>query len=250
MESSCLRSMSVAVPATMCPAMLRRTWALSAAEFRRQFRDEIARNGGKSISVVKTEWSQPVTFQADFKRLGQGEFLGLILLPKSFGRQMSVGSGFVEGVLLFAKAAIDFSDNFPVEWGEPGFDKARHGGLAASMSRGFSQAGFDPLQCRHAFAFEVSFSRSSEDRLGSKAVLDSKSILHDPSQPVVLNFCHASKITNESPIRKLKNWDKPSLANLPNLSQNHFSSEGRVTRPHFSEAFYELGLYSSPLRYI
>jgi hypothetical protein len=30
MESSCLRSMSVAVPATMCPAMLRKMWALSA----------------------------------------------------------------------------------------------------------------------------------------------------------------------------------------------------------------------------
>ena len=29
-ESSCLRSMSVAVPATMWPAMLRKTWALSA----------------------------------------------------------------------------------------------------------------------------------------------------------------------------------------------------------------------------
>ena len=29
MESSCLRSMSVAVPATMCPAMLRKMWALS-----------------------------------------------------------------------------------------------------------------------------------------------------------------------------------------------------------------------------
>ena len=115
MESSCLRSMSVAVPATMCPAMLRKMWALSAGKFRRQFRDEIARDGGKGVSVVKTEWRQPVTFQADFERLGQGEFLGLIFLPKSFGGQMSVGSGFVQGVLLLAKAAIDFSDNFPVE---------------------------------------------------------------------------------------------------------------------------------------
>jgi len=33
MESSCFRSMSVAVPATMCPAMLRRMWALSAGSF-------------------------------------------------------------------------------------------------------------------------------------------------------------------------------------------------------------------------
>jgi hypothetical protein len=73
------------------------------------------------------------------------------------------------------------------------------------MSRGFPQTGFDPLQRRDAFAFEVSLSRSSEDRLGGKTVLNPESILHDPSQPVVLNFCHVSKITNESPVRKLKN---------------------------------------------
>ena len=106
-------------------------------KFRRQFRYEIARDGGKSISIVKTKGGQPVTFQTDFKRLGQGEFLGLIFLPKSFGGQMSIGSGFVQGILLLAKTAIDFNDNFLVECGEPGFDEARHGDLAASMSRGF-----------------------------------------------------------------------------------------------------------------
>ena len=84
--------------------------SLVRRKFRRQLRDEIARDGGKGVSVVKTEGCQPVTFQADFKRLGQGEFLGLIFLPKSFGGLMSVGSGFVQGVLLFAKAAINFSD--------------------------------------------------------------------------------------------------------------------------------------------
>ena len=88
---------------------------LVGRKFRRQFRDEIARNGGKSISIVKAERGQPVTFQANFERLGHGEFLGLIFLPKCFGGQISVGSGFVQGVLLLAKAAIDFSDNFPVE---------------------------------------------------------------------------------------------------------------------------------------
>jgi len=88
---------------------------LDRRKFWRQFRDEIARDGGKSVSVVKTEWGQPMTFQADFERLGQGEFLGLIFLPKSFGGQMSVGSGFVQGILLLAKTAIDFNDNFPVE---------------------------------------------------------------------------------------------------------------------------------------
>ena len=56
-----------------------------------------------------------MAFQTDFKRLSQGEFLGLIFLPKSFGWQMSVGGGFVKGILLSAKSAIDFSDNFPVE---------------------------------------------------------------------------------------------------------------------------------------
>jgi hypothetical protein len=71
------------------------------------------------------------------------------------------------------------------------------------------------LQRRDAFAFEVSLSRSGEDRLGSKTVLNPKGILHDPSQPVVLNFCHASKITNESPNRKLKTGPVDGRANLP-----------------------------------
>jgi hypothetical protein len=39
---------------------------------------------------------------------------------------MSVGGGFVQGILLPAQTTIDFSDNSPVESGEPGFDKARH----------------------------------------------------------------------------------------------------------------------------
>jgi hypothetical protein len=39
------------------------------------------------------------------------------------------------------------------------------------MIRGFPQASFDPLQRFDAFASEVSFSRSSEDRLGGKTVL-------------------------------------------------------------------------------
>jgi hypothetical protein len=85
------------------------------------------------------------------------------------------------------------------------------------MSSGFPQTGFDPLQRRDAFAFEVSFSRSSEDRLGSKAVLNPKGILHDPSQPAVLNFSHVSKITNESPNRKLKNPGR--------LKQRHTSAQ-------------------------
>jgi hypothetical protein len=77
------------------------------------------------------------------------------------------------------------------------------------------------LQRRYAFAFEVSFSRSSEDRLGSKTVLNPKSILHDPSQPFVLNFCHVSKITNEFPNRKLKNpspWERRRLVGELGLS--------------------------------
>jgi hypothetical protein len=60
-------------------------------KFRRQFRDEIARNGGKSISIVKTEGRQPVTFQADFKRLDQGEFPGLISVTISQSNEASQG---------------------------------------------------------------------------------------------------------------------------------------------------------------
>ncbi len=56
-----------------------------------------------------------MTFQANFECLGQGEFRELIFLPKRFRGQMSVGGGLVEGVLLFAKSTIDFSDNLPIE---------------------------------------------------------------------------------------------------------------------------------------
>jgi hypothetical protein len=70
------------------------------------------------------------------------------------------------------------------------------------MSRGFSQTGFNPLQRHDALAFKVAFSRSRQDRFGSKTVLNPESILHDPSQSFVLNFCHASNVTNESHNRK------------------------------------------------
>jgi hypothetical protein len=72
------------------------------------------------------------------------------------------------------------------------------------MSRGFSQTGFNPLQRHDAFAFEITLSRSRQDRFGSKTVLNPESILHDPSQSFVLNFCHASNVTDESHNRKLK----------------------------------------------
>jgi len=70
------------------------------------------------------------------------------------------------------------------------------------MSRGFSQTGFNPLQRLDAFALEVAFSRPRQDRFGSKTVLNPERIFHDPSQSFVLNFCHVSNITNESPNRK------------------------------------------------
>ena len=88
---------------------------LVGGQFRRQFRDKIARDGGKGVSVLKAEGREPMAFQADFERLSQGKFLGLVFLPKRFSRLMSIGSGFVQGVLLLAKTTIDFSDNFPVE---------------------------------------------------------------------------------------------------------------------------------------
>ena len=83
---------------------------LVGGQFRRQFRYKIARDGGKGVSVVKAERREAVALQADFERLSQGKFLGLIFLPEGFSRLMSVGSGFVQRVLLLAKAAIDFSD--------------------------------------------------------------------------------------------------------------------------------------------
>ena len=60
------------------------------------------------------------------------------------------------------------------------------------------------MQCPDAFASKIAFTCMGQDRLGSKTVLDPERILHDPSEAFVLNLCHASKITNEFTIRKLK----------------------------------------------
>ena len=180
--------MSVAVPATMCPAMLRKMKDLLAASGDSSF-DQVARDGGKSVSVVKTKWREPVTLQADLKRVGQGKFRKLIFLPEKFCRFVTVRSWFVQRIFLAAKAAVDFSDNFPVKRGEPGFDKARHGRL---MRGGFSQAGVDALQCPDALAFEVAFARARENRLGGKTVLNAQRILHDSFKPLLLSFRHAS----------------------------------------------------------
>lgn len=139
-------------------------------ESRRQFRDEVARDGGKGVSVVIAKGREPVALQADVERIGQGEFRKLIFLPKSFGGQMSVGSEFVQRVLFTAKSAVDFSDKIPVEGGEPGSDEARH--ETRSMGGGFSQAGLDPLQSLNALALEITFSSARENRFGGKTILD------------------------------------------------------------------------------
>jgi hypothetical protein len=65
-----------------------------------QFRDEVARDGGESVSVVKTKGREPVAFQANAERVGQGKLRKLIFLPKFFSGRMSVGSGLVQRVFL------------------------------------------------------------------------------------------------------------------------------------------------------
>ena len=175
---------------------------LVGGESRRQFRDEVARDGGKCISVVEAEGRKAVALQANIERVGQGEFRKLIFLPKRFGGQMPIGGGFVQRVFLAAKSAVDFGDKIPVERSEPGFDETLH--ATRSMGSGFSQASLDPLQRLNALAFEITFSSARQNGFGGKTVLDAKRILHDPFQPF-LRFRHASKVIACTRIRKLKN---------------------------------------------
>jgi hypothetical protein len=73
------------------------------------------------------------------------------------------------------------------------------------VRRRFSQAGFDSLQRRHAFASQMTLPGSGQDRFGGKTVLNPESIFHDPLQTLLLRFCHARTITNLTPNRKRKN---------------------------------------------
>jgi hypothetical protein len=70
------------------------------------------------------------------------------------------------------------------------------------MSSGFPHTGFNPLQCRNAFAPEVSFSGPRQNGLRSKTVLNPERIFHDPFQSFLLSFCHVSKIINNTNNRK------------------------------------------------
>lgn len=194
---------------------------------RRQFCDEIARDGGKSISIVKTEWREPVALQADLKRIGQGEFRNLIFLPKNFRGLVSVGSGLVQRVLLFAKAAVDFSDSLPVKRSEPGFDEVRH--EINLMGGGPSQTGFDPLKRPDALAFEVAFSGARENWLRGKTILNPQGILHDPFQSLLLNFRHAANLTNGFQNRKSKTCAEICRAQRLLVSLNRTEHDAAAT---------------------
>jgi len=174
---------------------------LVSGESRRQFRDEVARDGGKGVSVVKAEGREPVAFQANVERVSQGKLGKLIFLPKRLGGLMSVGGGLVQRVFPAAKSPVDFSDKIPVEGSKPRFYEARH--EIGSMGGGFSQAGLDPLQRLDAFALEITFSGARENGFGGKTILDAKRILHDSFQPF-LRFRHVSKVIARPRNRKLK----------------------------------------------
>jgi hypothetical protein len=72
---------------------------LVSGESRRQFRDEVARDGGKGVSVVKAEGREPVAFQANVERVSQGKLGKLIFLPKRLGglRVKSKGAVYLVG---------------------------------------------------------------------------------------------------------------------------------------------------------
>jgi hypothetical protein len=72
------------------------------------------------------------------------------------------------------------------------------------MRGGFSQTGLDPLKSFDAFAFEIAFSSSRENRLGGKTILNPQRVFHDPLQPFVLGFRHVSNIANLGEIANRK----------------------------------------------
>jgi hypothetical protein len=55
------------------------------------------RDTGKGVSVVETEWREPMTFPASVERFDQTDFAGAGIFPKSESRFVTVAGGFVEG---------------------------------------------------------------------------------------------------------------------------------------------------------
>jgi hypothetical protein len=174
----------------------------------RQFRDKVARDRGKRISVVETKWREPMAFLANRQRIGQRNFRELIFLPDCFGGQVTVRSRFVQRVFLTAQSAIDFGDKIPVERGEPRFDQMRHG--TNSMCGGFFQASFDALQGFDAFAFEITSAGSRQHWFSGKTILNPECIFHDPFQ-TFLRFVHGFKVNLPRQNRKLKNPPRGNL---------------------------------------
>ncbi|MGA2787679.1 MAG: hypothetical protein ABSF60_09130 [Verrucomicrobiota bacterium] len=85
---------------------------------------------------------------------------------------------------------------------KPVFNQSGHCGLCGL---GPFKVGFDSLQSCHAFAFHVALARPRQNRFGKKAMLHAKSLLDGFLQELVFSHGHIDKITNEFPIRKLKN---------------------------------------------
>ena len=72
------------------------------------------------------------------------------------------------------------------------------------MGGGFSQTGFDPLQCRDTLALEETFPGARQNGFSGKTVLNAKRIFHYPFQPF-LRCRHVSKVVAQPRHRKLKN---------------------------------------------
>lgn|GEM_PF-6383644 len=69
---------------------------------------------------------------------------------------------------------------------------------------GFFQAGFDSLQRRHAFAFQITLARARQDWLGKKTMLHPKSLLDGFFQKFIFNRSHDANLANHLLNRKSK----------------------------------------------
>jgi len=102
------------------------------------------------------------------------------------------------------------------------------------------QIGFDALQRRNTFAFEITFSRSRKHRFGGEAVLDSQTVFNSSLQKLALKFSHVFKTNQPFPKSQI---EKLALKFVARRTRGKFAACLIVRRQNLYHTFYN-GLVS------
>ena len=84
-----------------------------------KFLDHQPDNRSKSVPVVKTERRHAVATTAKVNRFLQAHRCGVLRIPQSFGRVMSIGRRFVQGGLRLAEHHVLRRDHLPIKQSQP-----------------------------------------------------------------------------------------------------------------------------------